>query len=40
MESQDGGVYAGEWKADEAHGKGRYTHANGAVYEGGWSKGQ
>ena len=29
-------MYEGEWKSDKAHGKGKYTHMDGAVYEGDW----
>ena len=30
----DGDIYEGDWEFDKAHGKGVYTHANGAKYEG------
>ena len=29
-------MYDGDWKDNKAHGKGSYTHADGAKYIGDW----
>ena len=36
MKYHYGDQYDGEWKDDKAHGKGRFTHADGNTYEGEW----
>jgi len=33
---EEGSKYEGEWKDNNAHGKGFYHYANGDVYEGGY----
>lgn len=35
-----GGVYVGEWKKSQQHGKGRFEDADGSWYQGEWEDGQ
>ena len=34
MIHKNGDVYTGEFQNDKVHGKGKFIHENGAVYEG------
>lgn len=36
MEWADGATYQGSWEFGQAHGYGRFIHANGDQYIGGW----
>ena len=33
------GTYKGEWYNDQRDGQGKFTYADGTIYNGGWSAG-